>query len=74
MYKQAKLKVLIQVQINIEIKFELMMQNLQVKLVSNPSGFNQIDKRWIDKYSELWEIPKHITQILKYFTGEFPPI
>ncbi len=65
----------IQVQINIEIKLRQLIdvQNLQVKLVSNPSGFNQIDKRWVDKYSELWDIPKNITQILKHFTGEVEP-
>lgn len=65
----------IQVQINIEIKLKKLLdvQNLQVKLVSNASGFNQIDKRWVDKYSELWEIPKNIVQILKHFTGEIEP-
>jgi hypothetical protein len=65
----------IQVQINIEIKLRQLIdvQNLQVKLVSNPSGFNQIDKRWVDKYSELWEIPENIAQILKHFTGEVEP-
>ena len=49
------------------------MQNLQVKLVSNPQGFNQIDKRWVDKYVELWNIPEDITRILKLFTGEIKP-
>ena len=50
------------------------LQNLQVKLVSNPQGFNQIDKRWVDKYVELWNIPKDITAILKLFTGETKPV
>jgi len=49
------------------------LQNLQVKLVSNPQGFNQVDKRWVDKYVELWNIPKDITKILKTFTGEIMP-
>ena len=49
------------------------MQNLQVKLVSNPQGFNQIDKRWIDKYVELWNIPDDVIKILKSFTGETKP-
>jgi len=66
----------IQVRITIVIKLKLQedVQNLQVKLVSNPQGFNQIDKRKIDKYVELWNIPKDITQILKLFTGEIKPI
>ena len=65
----------IQVQINVEIKLKKLLdvQNLQVKLVSNPAGFNQIDKRWIDKYVELWNIPNEITKILKHFTGELLP-
>jgi len=47
---------------------------LQVKLVSNPQGFNQIDKRWVDKYAELWNIPADITKLLKLFTGEIKPM
>ncbi|MFH1402619.1 MAG: type II restriction endonuclease [Patescibacteria group bacterium] len=46
---------------------------MQVKLVSNPQGFNQIDKRWVDKYAELWNIPDDITKLLKLFTGETKP-
>ncbi len=49
------------------------IQNLQVKLVSTKSGFNQIDKRWIETYQELWDIPDNVVKILKYFTGELPP-
>ncbi len=65
----------LQVQINIEIKLKKLLdvQNLQVKLVSNPSGFNQIDKRWVDKYSQMWDIPQEIIKILKHFTGEIEP-
>ena len=50
------------------------IQNLQIKLVSNPQGFNQIDKRWVDKYVELWNMPKDITKILKLFSGEIKPL
>jgi hypothetical protein len=65
----------VQVQVSIEVKLKKLTdtQNLQVKLVSNPQGFNQIDKRWVDKYVELWNIPQDITQLLKYFTGEIEP-
>jgi len=65
----------IQVQINVEIKLKKLLdvQNLQVKLVSNPAGFNQIDKRWVDKYVELWNVPNEITKILKHFAGELLP-
>lgn len=48
-------------------------ENLQVKLVSNSKGFNQIDKRWIDNYKKMWNIPEDIVKLLKYFTGENKP-
>ena len=65
----------IQVQVSIEIKLKKLTdtQNLQVKLVSSPQGFNQIDKRWVDKYVEFWDTPQDITRLLKYFTGEIEP-
>lgn len=47
--------------------------NLQIKLVSNKSGFNQIDKRWVETYQELWNIPNNVVKILKHFTGELSP-
>jgi len=49
------------------------IQNLQVEHVSNPKGFNQIDKRWLKSYNELWTIPSDAYEILQYFTGEKPP-
>jgi hypothetical protein len=63
----------VQVQVNIKLKKALDIQNLQVKLVSNPKGFNQIDKRWVDKYVEMWEIPTNVISILKRYTGEEIP-
>jgi hypothetical protein len=65
----------IQVEIRITIKLKSLtdIQNLQVKLVSNPQGFNQIDKRWVKNYEEMWEIPENILRILKHFTGEEKP-
>lgn len=46
------------------------IRNIQVKLVSNKKGFNQIDKRWVKTYQELWGFDDNICQILQYFTGE----
>jgi len=65
----------VQVAINIEIKLKSLVdiQNLQVKLVSNPKGFNQIDKRWLKSYRELWDIPDDVYELLQYFTGEKKP-
>jgi hypothetical protein len=71
---QYKADIQVRVRIIIKLKSQEDLQNLQVKLVSNPQGFNQIDKRWIDKYVELWNIPTDIVKILKSFTGETKPI
>jgi len=47
----------VQVQVTIKIK----------------KGVNQIDKRWIDKYVEMWHIPKNVEVLLKKHTGEILP-
>jgi len=63
----------VQAQVTIKLKEVIDVQNLQVKLVSSKKGFNQIDKRWTDKYVELWHIPEKITTILKKYTGDIVP-
>jgi hypothetical protein len=63
----------IQAQVRIKLKKVIDVENLQVKLVSNIRGFNQIDKRWVDKYVEMWDIPNEISMILKKYTGEIEP-
>jgi hypothetical protein len=63
----------IQVQITIYFKEAVAIENLSVKLVSNPQGFNQIDKRWINKYVEMWNIPNNVAHALRLFTGEITP-
>ena len=64
----------VQVQITIFLKKAISAENLTVKLVSNPQGFNQVDKRWIKNYKELWNMPGDVADILKRFTGETKPI
>ncbi|HED08524.1 MAG TPA: type II restriction endonuclease [Ignavibacteria bacterium] len=63
----------VQVQVTIKLKKAIDVENLQVKLVSNVKGFNQIDKRWIDKYTEMWNMPDNVINILKKYTGELKP-
>ena len=72
---EGSFKADVQVEIKIEIKLKNLVdiQNLQVKLVSNPKGFNQIDKRWLKKYDKLWSIPIKVYKLLQYFTGEIEP-
>ena len=68
-----KADVQVQIKLTIKLKKEIDCQNISVKLVSNPSGFNQIDKRWIDKHADLWNIPDNVVKLLKYYTGEMSP-
>lgn len=63
----------VQVQITIYLKEAIAVENLSVKLVSNPQGFNQVDKRWVNNYVKIWNIPEDITLALKLFTGEIKP-
>lgn len=63
----------VQVQITIYFKKIISAENISVKLVSNPCGFNQVDKRWVDSYVEMWKIPPQIAVNLKLFTGEIKP-
>ena len=49
----------VQVQVTIKLKEALDCENLSIKLVSNPHGFNQIDKREIKKYVQIWKIPEN---------------
>lgn len=65
----------IQVQIEVQIKLKNLYesQNLQIKLISNKNAYNQIDKRWISKYQELWSMPENVVRALKFYTGELSP-
>lgn len=61
------------VQVKIKLKNAIDTENIQVKLVSNKRGFNQVDKRWLAHYKELWDIPDNVYKLLQYFTGEKLP-
>ena len=61
------------VRIQIKLKQHFDIENIQVKLVSNKRGFNQIDKRWLKSYNEMWNFPDRIYTLLQYFTGELIP-
>ena len=63
----------VQVQVTIKLKEAIDCENLSVKLVSNSQGFNQIDKREIDKYVEMWNLPQDVETILRLFTGKTEP-
>ncbi len=49
------------------------VQGISIKLVSNPNGFNQIDKRWLKTYAEMWKMPADVASAMKLYLGETPP-
>ncbi len=63
----------VNVQVQVKLKTALDTENIQVKLVSNKKGFNQVDKRWLKSYNELWNIPEKVYIALQHFTGELKP-
>ncbi|HKM13721.1 MAG TPA: hypothetical protein VJY42_02220, partial [Candidatus Methanomethylophilaceae archaeon] len=50
------------------------IQNISIKKANSDSDFNQVDKRWIDSYVALWDMPHEISRLLKIFSGEIRPI
>lgn len=48
-------------------------EGISIKLVSNPNGFNQIDKRWLKNYAEMWKMPDDVAASMKKYLGETPP-
>lgn len=68
-----KADVQVQVKVMIKLKDEIDVQNISVKLVSNESWFNQIDKRRLENYNKLWSIPTKTYTLLEYFCWEKKP-
>lgn len=68
-----KADIQVQVKVTIKMKDEIDAQNISIKLVSNKKWFNQIDKRRLKNYAELWNIPEDVLLLLKYFCGETEP-
>lgn len=63
----------VNVQVQIKLKSAVDTENIQVKLVSNARGFNQVDKRWLKNYREMWDMPDNVYTALQHFTGELKP-
>lgn len=61
------------IRVKIKTKSGEYEEGISIKLVSNPKGFNQIDKRWVSDYEKMWNMPKDIAEALGYFVGEKLP-
>ncbi|HQZ83163.1 MAG TPA: hypothetical protein PLR83_08080 [Pyrinomonadaceae bacterium] len=61
------------VEVTIETRSGITREGISIKLVSSNQGFNQIDKRWLSHYAEMWKMPADVVAALKLFVGETPP-
>ena len=61
------------VEVRVKTKSGEKVEGISIKLVSSPSGFNQIDKRWLATYAIMWKMPADVIAALKVFVGETPP-
>ncbi|MDI6732351.1 MAG: hypothetical protein QME51_00110 [Planctomycetota bacterium] len=62
-----------QIRIIIKIGNILKIENLSLKKANADADFNQIDKRRIDAYQEIWRFDNEVSFGLKLFTGEINP-
>lgn len=63
----------IQIQLTIVIDDIIYRENISCKKADSSANFNQIDKRSVNTYQEMWGFDNHIANILKQFTGEIKP-
>lgn len=49
------------------------IENLSLKKANSDADYNQVDKRWVDSYKEIWKFDEDIAYGLKLFTGEIKP-
>ncbi len=70
-FKKADLQV--QITLIITVGGALRIENLSLKKANDTAGFNQIDKRSVDSYREIWDFDETIASVLKVYTGEYNP-
>ncbi len=60
----------IQIRLEIIIDDIYHIENLSLKKANVGAGYNQVDKRPVDKYKSFWNIPTSVCDTLKLYTGE----
>ncbi len=48
------------VEVRVRTKLGEKKEGISIKLVSSPTGFNQIDKRWLATYAKMWKMPVEV--------------
>lgn len=69
-YKKAD----IQIKLEIVIDDIYHIENISIKKANIRAGYNQVDKRPVDRYVNMWNIPESISDTLKFYTGEKNPL
>jgi len=62
-----------QLRIFIKLGDILRIENLSLKKANSDADYNQVDKRWVSSYQEMWGFDDEIALGLKLFTGEINP-
>jgi len=68
-----KTDVQVQIRLIIRVNNALKVENLSLKKANSDADYNQVDKRWVDSYKEMWHFDDEIALALKLFTGEMKP-
>lgn len=63
----------VQIRIIIKIGNILKVENLSLKKANSDADYNQVDKRTVGAYQEMWGFDDETTLWLKLFTGELNP-
>lgn len=63
----------IQIRLEIIIDEIYHIENISLKKANVGAGYNQVDKRPVDKYRMFWNIPNSVCETLKLYTGEIKP-
>ncbi len=59
-----------QIRIVITIGKIVKIENLSMKKANSDADYNQVDKRWVGTYQEIWKFDDDVAFGLKLFTGE----
>jgi len=68
-----KTDVQVQIKLLIYINNIIKVENLSLKKANSDADYNQVDKRSVDSYKQMWNFDDDIALALKLFTGEVDP-
>lgn len=72
--KFKKTDVQVQIRLIIRVNNAIKVENLSLKKANSDADYNQVDKRSVDSYKEMWHFNDDIALALKLFTGEISPL